>query len=87
MAADRDGNAFPLLLAGSIGIGVLDISAFRLFPTGLLSDGGVHWMLGALLSWIALFLVGMSLLGVRSLWLLIGLPLVFALFALGAGQI
>jgi hypothetical protein len=82
-------SVYPLL-AGSIAIGAADDSAFFFFQIGSLSDGGFHWMMAALLSWMALFVVAVHLLGVRSLWLLFSLPLVllpFALAAIGAAQI
>jgi hypothetical protein len=39
-------------------------------------------MLGALLSWMAVFIAGMMLLRFRSLWLLLGLPMVLLTFVL-----
>jgi hypothetical protein len=82
-------SLFPLQ-AASIAIGIADNSAFFLFQIGPLSNAGGYWMLGALLLWVALFLIGIVLLGTRSLWLLLGLPLVLlpiALAVYGAGQI
>ena len=78
------------LLAASIAIGIVDNSAFFLFQIGLLSDAGIWWMSGALLLWIALLVAAVLLLGIRSLWFLVGLPLVlipFWLAILVAGQI
>jgi len=86
------GNAKGLypLLAASIAIGAIDNAAFFVFRMGILTDTGFHWMLAALLSWIALFCVAANRLGGRSLWLLLALPpvlLPFALVVIAAGQI
>jgi hypothetical protein len=82
-------SVFPFQIA-SIAIGIADNSAFFVFQIGLLNDAGLHWMLGVLFLWMALFAVGILVLGVRSLWLLLGLPLVllpFAFAVYAAGQI
>jgi hypothetical protein len=90
MTPRKNNKSVLPLLAAAIAIGIADNSAFLFFNIGLLSDAGIHWMQGALFSWIALFVAGIMLLRVRSLWLLLGLPLVllpFALAGYAAGQI
>jgi hypothetical protein len=90
MNAGRNTKSFYPLLAASIAIGAIDNSAFFVYQVGLLTDTGVHLMMGALLSWMVLFFFAVGLLRVRSLWLLLTLPLVFlplALAVIGAGQI
>jgi hypothetical protein len=82
MILRKSTNSIFALLAASIAIGIADNSAFFFFHMGLLSDAGAYWMLGALFSWMALFVAGMMLLRFRSLWLLLGLPLVLVPFAL-----
>jgi len=89
IARGKARRVFPFQ-AASIAIGIADNAAFFLFRMVLLSNAGEYWMVGALLLWVAVFLVGIVLLGTRSLWLLLGLPLVllpFGLAVLGAGQI
>jgi hypothetical protein len=90
MNAGGNAKSFYLLLAASLAIGAIDNSAFFVYQLGTLTDTGFHWMTGALLSWMVLFFFAVGLVGVRSLWLLLGLPLVllpFALAVVGAVQI
>lgn len=90
MTVGRNTKGVYRLLGVSIAIGAIDNSAFLFFQMGTLSDGGQHWMLAALFCWIALFCVAIYALGVRSLWLLLSLPLVllpFAFAVLAAGRI
>ena len=90
MTASTNVMGVSPFLAASLAIGVADNSAFFFFKMELLGGAGSHWMLGALLSRIALFLVGAHYVGFRALWLLLGLPLVllpFALAGVAAGQI
>jgi hypothetical protein len=87
--AGKNARSVAPLLAASIAIGVADNSAFFCFQIGT-GDLGYHVMVAALLLWIALFGIGIHSLRIRSLWLLLGLPLVlfpFALAIIGAAQI
>lgn len=90
MNVGRNAKTFYPLLAASIAIGAIDNSVFFVYQVGLLTDTGIHLMMGALLSWMVLFFFAVGLLRVRSLWLLLGLPFVllpFALAVIGAGRI
>ena len=79
-----------LLIITSILIGVVDYVGLQLLPITLNDSIGLAWMFTALILWVAVFGFGLYRWGVRSLWSLLGLPLVlfpFALIVIGAGMI
>lgn len=78
----------PFLLV-SIGVGILDDLGF-VFNIGLSSSEGYLWMSVASLVWVGIFGVALYCLHWRSLWLLVGLPLVILPYAgaiIGGGMI
>ena len=68
-------NIFPFLV-GSIAIGCAENVAFFQFQTVFLSEAGIRLLSVALFCYVVLFIAGLLSLGARSLWLLLGLPLV-----------
>ena len=77
-------------IAVAFAIGISEDSIFRFFQVGLLTSAGGKLMLTALLLWVTVFSFAVYRLRLRSLWLLLSLPLValpYSLAIIGAGEI
>jgi hypothetical protein len=83
------GSVFPFLIA-TVAIGLAEDSVFWFFPVSPNDSAGGTLMLIAVLSWICVFSYAMYRLWSRSLWLLLGLPLIvfpYVVDVIGAGEI
>jgi hypothetical protein len=79
------------ILIASFAIGVGDVGGIYLlqhFGMLITSSSLLAWALAGLILWIATFAFGLHRWGARTLWSLIGLPLVlfpFSVLVMGAG--